>query len=197
MPAKAFAAETVMAPQAVAIADVYVEALLGLTPDDAQAEALADELLQLMNLLEQVEGLDDLLAATSGTAAQVALVGRVFGGRCSEALEGLLATMAGNGRLGLLRPVAQGFRRRLNARQGRMEVTVVAARELDAHLRQALIEALRDVAGAEPMLVVKVDPSLLGGVVVRVGDREFDGSVAGGLRRLRRRLKTAAEGSGN
>lgn len=193
MPGKTFTtAETVLEGQAIAVADVYVEALLGLVGDDAQADALAAELESLVSVLEAVEGTSELLGAATSNAGQTEWFQRVFAGRCSRTLEALLAIMARKGRLGLLPLVARRFRAALNTRQGRVEVTVVAARDLDEAHRKALSDTLREVTGAEPLLRTRVDPSLLGGVVVRVGDREYDASLVGQLKRLRRRLRTAA-----
>ena len=197
MVGKAFtAAETVLEGRPLAVADVYVQALLGLMADNAQAEALAAELESLVTLLGAVEGTAELLGAATGNAGQIERFQRIFAGRCSQTLEALLAIMTRKGRLGLLPVVARRFRTALNARQGRVEVTVVAARELDEPHRKALSDTLREVTGAEPLLRTKVDPSLLGGMVGRVGDREYDASLAGQLRRLRQRLRTAAARSG-
>ncbi len=197
MAGKMVTAETVLEGQAIAVADVYVEALLGLVADDAQAERLAGELQELASVLTGLEGAGELLGAATSDAGQTAWFQRVFAGRCSQTLEALLAVMARKGRLGLLPLVARRFRLALNARQGRVEVTVVTARELAEPQHRALSETLRAVTGAEPVLRTRVDPSLLGGVRVRVGDREYDTSLAGQLKRLRWRLRAAARRSGS
>jgi F-type H+-transporting ATPase subunit delta len=182
--------QTVMDPQAAAAASVYAEALLGLADDDAHVEALAKELQALATLTETVKNFENLLA-TAGPQRQEELVHHIFGGRCSGIIEGLLAVMAHHGRLSLLPLLADQFRRRFNINRGCVEVTVVTARELDEPHRRALAEKIKQIAGAEPLLRTKVDASLLGGVVVRIGDREYDGSVAGALKRMRRRLNEA------
>jgi F-type H+-transporting ATPase subunit delta len=191
MAGKPLTAKTVLEGQAVAVADVYVQALTGLT-DNVQAEALAAELDDLVGVLAASGGAADLFGAASRPEARSDWVQHVFHGRCSETLEALLAFMARKGRLALLPLVARRFRAALNRREGRVEVTVVSARELDEPHRRAVAETLRDVTGAEPLLRTRVDPSLLGGLKVWIGDREYDGSLAGELRRLRQRLRAAA-----
>jgi F-type H+-transporting ATPase subunit delta len=191
MVGKTLTAETVLQGQAVAVADVYVQALLGLA-DDSRAEELAAELEGLAAVLGASEGAADLLGAATSKAARTDWVQRVFHDRCSDTLESLLAVMARKGRLALLPLVARRFRAALNTREGRVEATVISARPLDETHRRALTDTLRKVTGAEPMLRTRVDPSLVGGLKVRVGDREYDGSLAGQLKRLRRRLRTAA-----
>jgi F-type H+-transporting ATPase subunit delta len=187
MPAASATTPTVMNPQAEVLAGGYAEAMLGLVTNE-QAEALAEEFGALVALVEGIDGFGDLWA-TAGPQKQAETVRRIFGDRCSPILEGLLAAMARHGRMGLLPVVADQFRRRLEVRQGHIEVTVVAAKELDAASRRLLIETLKKVTGADPLVQMQVDPSLVGGVVVRIGDREYDGSVAGALRQLRHRLK--------
>jgi F-type H+-transporting ATPase subunit delta len=191
MAGKTLAAETVLQAQAGGVADVYVQALLGLV-DDSGAEELAAELEGLAGVLGACEGAAELIGPASGQTAKADWVQRVFHGRCSETLEALLSVLAHKGRLALLPLLARRFRSALNAREGRVEVTVVSACELDeSHLRM-VAETLREVTGAEPLLRTRVDESLVGGVKVRVGDREYDGSLAGQLKRLRRRLRTTA-----
>jgi F-type H+-transporting ATPase subunit delta len=187
MPSASATTPTVMDPQAEVLAGGYAEAMLGLVTNE-QAEALAKEFETLVALVEGIEGFNDLWA-TAGPQKQAETIHRIFGDRCSPVLEGLLAAMARHGRMGLLPVVADQFRRRLDIRQGRVEVTVAVAKELDAAHRRLLIETLKNLTGAEPLVQMQVDPSLLGGVVVRIGDREYDGSVAGALKRMRHWLK--------
>jgi F-type H+-transporting ATPase subunit delta len=181
--------ETVLSPTAENLADVYAEALLEVIPEDAQAEPLAEELCQLAAAVAAVPGASELFAQTAVTPEKsVALVGRVFARRVSANLEALLATMASNGRLALLPAVARHFRTLLDRRQGRFEVHVTTAFRLNASDRQKLTDSLRDILGIEPLLRCHVDESVLGGVIIRVGDEVYDASVASDLKQLKSRL---------
>ncbi len=181
--------DSVMDLAEAAVADVYAEALLGLIDDNDRAEETAAELARIVGLLDETPGFDGLLAGGGSPEAQPAqLVERVFAGRCSRPIEGLLAVLARKGRGVLLRQVARRFRRRLDEREGKVEVTVATAVALDAANMQALHEVLRELTGAEPLLRTRVDTALMGGVVVTIGDRRYDASVAGEIRRVRHKL---------
>jgi len=185
---------SVMDPATVSVADVYAEALLGVLDDDARAEQVGEELAQLVGLLDGLEGAADLLVGALLSAAQRRqLIQRVFAGRVSETVEAMLDVLARRGRVGLLWAISQQYRHRLNARRGKVEVTVTTASALDDEQRQRVTDAIAQAIEAEPVLTTKVDPSLLGGMRLRVGDRLFDASVATDLKRLREAMADRIE----
>ena len=95
-------------------------------------------------------------------------------------------------RLELLPTIAGHFHRLVNARDGIVEGVVTSAAPLSEAEERELRDKLRPLAGGRLELDYRVDPGLLGGVVVRLGDRLLDGSVRGRLERLRARLVSSA-----
>ncbi len=79
-------------------------------------------------------------------------------------------------------------------RKHRVEATVTTAIELDAGQRERIEAQLRQTHGEDLPIGYRVDPSILGGVVVRVGDRYIDGSVATRLGKLRQSLTGGGAG---
>ena len=71
---------------------------------------------------------------------------------------------------------------------GRVRAAATAAVELTEREKESLARNLADRLAREVMLETRVDPAILGGLVVRIGDRVIDASVATRLQRLRRRL---------
>jgi F-type H+-transporting ATPase subunit delta len=100
----------------------------------------------------------------------------------------LLGLMLRRGRIHELPRLAAEFRRLDNARQGITEATAISAAPLTQDEVRAVTQRLEQLTGGRVELAVQVDPSLLGGLVVRVGDRMIDGSVRGRLERLRNQL---------
>ena len=88
--------------------------------------------------------------------------------------------------------VAAEFRRLDDDRQGITHATATSAIELTPDEIRDLTTRLEQSTGGRIALDVEVDPSLLGGIVVRVGDRLIDGSVRGRLERLRNQLVSGA-----
>jgi F-type H+-transporting ATPase subunit delta len=95
-------------------------------------------------------------------------------------------------RIDQLPRVAAEFRRLDNARQGITLATATSAAPLSPDEIQAVTGRMEQITGGRVELDVQVDPSLLGGLVVRVGDRLIDGSVRGRLERLRNQLVSGA-----
>jgi F-type H+-transporting ATPase subunit delta len=88
--------------------------------------------------------------------------------------------------------VAEQFRRLDDERQGITQATATSATALTPDEVRAITARLEQSTGGRIELDVQVDPSLLGGLVVRVGDRLIDGSVRGRLERLRNQLMSGA-----
>ena len=116
----------------------------------------------------------------------------MVGKRVSTPVLNLIQLMLRRGRIDQLPRVAAEFRRLDDARQGITHATAVSAADLTAEEIKQLTERLEQETGGRVALDVKVDPSLLGGLIVRVGDRLMDGSVRGRLERLRNQLISGA-----
>jgi F-type H+-transporting ATPase subunit delta len=94
-------------------------------------------------------------------------------------------------RQALLGDIAREYRDRLDELTGRVRVQVAISHEPDAALREQITAALALRLGKTVLPAFTVDPELLGGMVVRVGDEIFDGSVRSNAQGLRRRLMDA------
>ncbi|HSZ17636.1 MAG TPA: ATP synthase F1 subunit delta [Terracidiphilus sp.] len=103
-------------------------------------------------------------------------------------LRNLLAVLINNDRIGHVHEVAAGYRALLRERLGIRQAEIVTARELSGEERTQLIEGVGKLAGARIEPVFKLDQTILGGAVVRIGSTIYDGSVRGRLERLKEAL---------
>jgi len=100
-------------------------------------------------------------------------------------LRNLLAVLIQNDRIGHVVEVAAAYRSILQRQLGIRPAEIVTARELSAGERSSLVAELVKLAGAKIDPSFKLDSSILGGAVVRIGSTVYDGSVRGRLDRLK------------
>ena len=177
------------------VARRYARALLDVTeekrtvPGEAlpSAETLAAELRDSLELLETSPELrrafeDPLLPL----ARKRALVRAVWTkAKASPLLVRLLDLLVEHGRADLLPAVEEAFRHAWNARRGVVEAEAVTAQALEAAQRDALTKVLAKVSGKDVELRTELDPKVIGGVLVRMAGKSYDGTVRGRLRALR------------
>lgn len=106
----------------------------------------------------------------------------------SKELRNLLAVLIDNDRIGHVAEVAAAYRKLLQEQSGIRQAEIVTARELDDAERAALVVEVGKLAGAQIEASFKLDASILGGTVVRIGSTVYDGSVRGRLDRLKEAL---------
>jgi F-type H+-transporting ATPase subunit delta len=99
-----------------------------------------------------------------------------------------IAVLVKNDRIAHVHEVVAGYRAELQERQGIRQAEIVTARELGEQERNSLLASIGQLAGARIQPTFKLDPSILGGTVVRIGSTVYDGSVKGRLERLREEL---------
>ena len=107
---------------------------------------------------------------------------------CSELVRNTVNLLADKGRLAHLEEVLDALDELAEAETGRVRVEVVSAKPLSDAYYARLTKKLERVTDREVVLVKKQDPSLIGGVVTRVGDQVFDGSLSDRLSELRETL---------
>jgi F-type H+-transporting ATPase subunit delta len=102
----------------------------------------------------------------------------------------LLAVLINNDRIGEVGEVIAAWRSEMQERQGIRSVEIVTARELSNEDRANLAAGVGKLAGARIDASFKLDASILGGTVVRIGSTVYDGSVRGRLERLKEVLSS-------
>lgn len=112
---------------------------------------------------------------------------------CSTLVRNTVNLLADKGRLGHLEEVLHALEELAEAETGRVRVEVVSAKPLSDAYYDRLTEKLKRVTDRKVVLVKKQDPSLIGGVVTRVGDQVFDGSLSNRLSELRETLLANGE----
>lgn len=100
----------------------------------------------------------------------------------------LLAMLAARGRLELLPDLLDVYRERLRAHRNIVRAAVSAAVPLAAENVEALERSLGELTGKQMQLDVAVDPSLIGGVVAKIGSTVYDGSIRTQLQKMKRQL---------
>jgi F-type H+-transporting ATPase subunit delta len=114
-----------------------------------------------------------------------ALVSGIAGADLSPKLRNLLGTVIDNNRLAVLSEIASQFRALVNERGGVADAQIVSAFPLDATQQSDLAKVLEKRFGRQLNTSVSVDPSLIGGVRVTVGDEVLDTSVRARLEQMR------------
>lgn len=100
-------------------------------------------------------------------------------------LRNLLAVLIRNNRISQIHEVAESYRVEMQTRRGIRQVEIVTARTLSEQDRSGLVAGVGKLAGTPIAASFKLDASILGGTVVRIGSTVYDGSVRGRLERLK------------
>ncbi|HEY3703445.1 MAG TPA: ATP synthase F1 subunit delta [Terracidiphilus sp.] len=106
----------------------------------------------------------------------------------AQPVRNFIAVLTRNGRAAHVHEVVEAYRTELQERQGIRQAEIITARELSDQERNFLLAGVGQLAGARIQANFKLDPSLVGGTVVRIGSTVYDGSVKGRLERLREEL---------
>jgi F-type H+-transporting ATPase subunit delta len=169
------------------IARIYAEALLNAAEKRGEGQAVLEQLDSLVgDVFAANPHVEEFLASPAvPTKVKAAAIDNTFGPRSGQLFTNFLRVLNDHGRLELLRAINFALRELVDRRARRVRVHVRSATPLHDDQRERLRQELREGFRLEPVLEEHVDPDLLGGLVVRVGDWQYDGSVRTRLRTIR------------
>jgi F-type H+-transporting ATPase subunit delta len=190
-PQKTRVASVMEDPSAIQIAKVYASAFLEAAKSTIGVEAGIEEGQSFVDdVLAKNADFEKLLVSPMvHKHDKLKLIDRVVADRGSDFFANFLRVLARHDRLDLLPSVLQLARIQNERSSGRKRVSVKTAKPLSDESRQAIMDRLRTALAIEPILEAETDPSLIGGMVIRVDDTVYDSSLRTRLKQLRARLR--------
>lgn len=168
------------------LGDVYAKAFLGVAKDSGKLDDLVDELGQVVGVFN---GLPKFRAAMESPrieqADKASMLDKAFKKKCSKELLNFLKLIAQRGRFDCLDSILGSTVKAHDEMAGRVKATLTTASEVTGDVEKSIAKKLSGILGKEVNLECVVDPEVIGGMVVRVGDTVYDGSVANQLKQVR------------
>jgi F-type H+-transporting ATPase subunit delta len=179
-------------PEDMRIGRVYAEAAYAAALADAKADELADDLDAIVTeiLDKNIRHEGFFLVPTISREERQLVVDSVFKGRVGDEAYRLVTTLNRHDRLGIIRAVATLVRNLVNDAAGIVIANVTTASPLSEEQRGRLERILQTGLKAKPQLELRVDPAVLGGIRVAVGETVYDDTVQSALGRLREGILT-------
>jgi F-type H+-transporting ATPase subunit delta len=174
------------------LAQVYARALFEAARDQGKLDELREQLAQFADALaENHELAVFFFSPYFSTAEKQEALGRVLDG-AEEILLNFLALLIDKHRMPVIFRIRHEYERLWDEENRTLPVEITSAVELDRATTESLGKAIGERAGRKVTLAARVDPDILGGIVVRVGNSILDASIRNRLEQLRRHVAQGA-----
>jgi F-type H+-transporting ATPase subunit delta len=171
---------------------VYAEALVAAAEKAGKTDEVVQEFDSFVDdVLEKLPKLEGVL--TSGFVdeeVKEAMLKKALANSASPVFLSFLQVLSRHGRLDMLRLIHLTVHEEYNRVKNRLRVMVSTAEPLDAAAEQTIASEIKSRLNVQPILDKQVRPELIGGMVLRIGDKVYDGSIATQLQRLREQMVT-------
>lgn len=166
----------------------YAKAIMDLAMERDEVAGVEQDMRQIRETIASSEALRDMLGSpVLKTADKLAALTAIFG-KSTELTRNTFTLLADNKRIALLDVVARQFLELYEQLKGQDVAEVVTAVPLTPALEKKILEQLKKITGKEVTLTNETDPNLIGGFILKVGDLEYNASIASKLGNLKREL---------
>ncbi|WP_295767784.1 ATP synthase F1 subunit delta [uncultured Mucilaginibacter sp.] len=171
----------------ITVASRYAKSLIDLAEEKNNLEAIKQDMTFFVETLKANTQLQAVLRnPIISHDKKLKVLQGIFSGKVDVATDAFFKIMVDKSRAELLYPTAGEFINQYNLKKNIVTATVTSATALSEANRLQIINEVKALAGGEVILKEKVDPALIGGFVLKVGDRQIDTSVATSLKNLKK-----------
>lgn len=164
----------------------YASAIFEIAKAEGEVAQVQDELFRFARILQQQGDLRMALTdSTRSVADRQRLLAGLLEGKVSKSGSAALSLLLGAGQIRRIDEIVDALLKLAAAERDSAPVEIVSAQPLDDDQVKRLVDALSRVVGKNLVPHTRVDPGIIGGIVARVGDEVFDGSIKGRLERAR------------
>ena len=166
----------------------YAKALLATAQEQQVVDQVADDMESVYTTLENSQELKAVLASPVISAELKGNTLKAIFGKVSPVVKTFLALIAENNRANHLDGVALKYKQLYQELQGKQEAEVTTAVPLTPALEIVVMDKIKTLTDKKVELVSTVDQDIIGGFILRLGDQQFDASVANQLQSLEHKL---------
>lgn len=171
------------------VSERYALSLYEVAADEKKEKAYLDELSAVCEVFKrEPDFLKMLLTPSIALEDKQNVLRKVFEGRVEEFLLNFLMLITEKGRVGLIQSMYQAYKEQYYFENGIVEVHAVTAKPMSEALTEKLKAKMSTVTGKQVVLETSVDESILGGIVVKLGNEQFDTSLRTRLSEIAARL---------
>ncbi|KPQ34665.1 MAG: F-type H+-transporting ATPase delta subunit AtpH [Phormidesmis priestleyi Ana] len=164
----------------------YAQALLSIAQSKDAVDEVSNIAGELLSLLKASDELSEFLAnpITSGEAKK-GVLNQVLGDGANQQMKNFLMLLVDRGRIYLAEPILQQFQAKVRELKQAVLAEVISAVELSDEQKETVRQKVQRMTEARSVeLETRVDPDLIGGVIIQIGSQVLDASIRGQLRRI-------------
>ena len=168
----------------------YAKAILSLSFDLKKADKINDDMLLVYSTIEENEDLQMMLdSPVIKTEAKRSALSAIFDKKIEKLSQDLIGLLIENKRLPLLTEVAKQYLILFDQHKGIQVAEVTTAIPLTKSLEEKVLAKVKELTGKKATLENIIDPDIIGGFILCVGDKQFDASILGKMNNLRREFE--------
>ena len=167
----------------------YAKAILSLAIDKKIAKEVNENMQLIANTINEAKDLQIVLNSPviKDDVKEKTLIS-IFGSSINSISKGLIQLLIDNKRLTILADIAKQYTIIYDFHKGTQAAIVTSAFPLTDDLKDKILTKVKNIVGKKVSIENIIDPSLIGGFILRVGDKQFDASISGEMNDLRRQF---------
>lgn len=164
----------------------YAKAILSLAADQGRADVVVEDMRLILHTVSESRDLQLLLSSPIVKADVKLNVLREVFSNTSEITKGLFTILGENKRINILEAVAEKYIFQYHISKGESTAVVTTAIALTPELETKVLAKVTELTDKQITLENRVDPAIMGGFILRVGDKQYDASIASKFKKLER-----------
>jgi len=168
------------------VASRYAKSLLDLSLEQNSLDKINNDMVQLSEICAESKDLRNLLNnPTIHDSKKVEVLNALFGNQMEDLSLAFMALITKNSRENILPAIAESFTQLYKAHNNILDVILISAQPLEENAKAKIINKIKSTFDGTIELIEEIDPSLIGGFIVKIGDKQLDSSVASQLTNLK------------
>lgn len=173
------------------VASRYAKSLIDLAREQNALEAIRQDMVQVIEVMKESSQLRAVMAnPIIKLDKKQSILDQIFGGKVHQAVASFFNIMVRKGRAGILYSTAKEFIEEYNREKNIVLAKVISAAPLSPEHYQQVQDIIKAETKGEVILDNQVNPDLIGGFIITIGDKQLDTSVLGQLNKLEKYLKS-------